>query len=65
MDKLDRIPALFDKGDNFCDFLLAFLYTNSLLKTGSTKKGQNLLPLGANSFLLEYTPFQKGVKQFW
>ena len=28
---------------------------------GSTLKGKNLLPLGANSFLLEYTPFQKGL----
>ena len=27
---------------------------------GSTLKGKNLLPLGANSFLLEQTPFQKG-----
>ena len=27
---------------------------------GSTLKGKNLLPLGANSFLLEKTPFQKG-----
>ena len=31
-----------------------------LLKKGSTLKGKNLLPLGANSFLLEKTPFQKG-----
>ena len=29
---------------------------------GSTLKGKNLLPLGANSFLLEQTPFQKGAK---
>ena len=26
----------------------------------STLKGRNLLPMGANSFLLEKTPFQKG-----
>ena len=26
----------------------------------STLKGKNLLPTGANSFLLELTPFQKG-----
>ena len=32
---------------------------------GSTLKGKNLLPLGANSFLLGQTPFQKspGVKE--
>ena len=28
---------------------------------GSTLKGKNLLPLGANSFLLELNPFQKGL----
>ena len=27
---------------------------------GSTLTGKNLLPMGANSFLLEWTPFQKG-----
>ena len=27
---------------------------------GSTLKGKNFLPVGANSFLLESTPFQKG-----
>ena len=27
---------------------------------GSTLKGKNLLPVGANSFLLELIPFQKG-----
>ena len=27
----------------------------------STLKGRNLLPLGANFFLLEKTPFQKGI----
>ena len=29
---------------------------------GSALKGKNLLPWGANSFLLEYAPFQKGSK---
>ena len=28
---------------------------------GSTQKGKNLLPLGANSFLLELTPIRNGV----
>ena len=28
---------------------------------GSSLKEKNLLPLGANSFLLEKTPFQKGL----
>ena len=29
---------------------------------GSTLKGKNLLPMGVNYFLLEWTPFQKGYK---
>ena len=32
-----------------------------LSEKGFTLKGKNLLPLGANSFLLKYTPFQKGL----
>ena len=43
-------------------FCFAFLHSKPLLKKGSTLKGKNLLPLGANSFLLEWTPFQKGGK---
>ena len=31
----------------------------------STIKGKNLLPRGANSFLLEYTPFQKKSKSYF
>ena len=34
----------------------------STLKKGSTLEGKNLLTKGANSFLLEQTPFQKGDK---
>ena len=49
------------KEDNFCDFLFAFLHTKSLLK-GAYSKRKNLLLKGANSFLLEKTPFQKGTK---
>ena len=33
----------------------------SLSEKGSDLKEKNLLPYGANSFLLEQTPFQKGV----
>ena len=32
MDTPGRFSAIFDKGDNFHDFLFAFLYTNRLLK---------------------------------
>ena len=58
LDTLDRFYAISAKGDNFCDFLFSFQYTKSLLKKGSTLKGKNLLPRGANSFLLDWTPFQ-------
>ena len=63
IDIFGRFSVTFYKGDNFCDFLLIFLYTNPLLKKGSALKGKNLLPKGANSFLLEQTPFQKGGKR--
>ena len=32
---------------------------------GSVLKGKNLLPVGANSFLLEQTPFQKQKNKFY
>ena len=50
-------------GLRFCSF--KHNYSNSVRivfvpsANGSTLKGKNLLPLGANSFLLERTPFQK------
>ena len=45
----------------FSNFLFAFLHTNiDPSEKVSTLKGKNLLPKGANSFLLEYPPFQKG-----
>ena len=43
-----------------CDFQFAFLYTSSLLKKGSTPKGKNLLPRGANSFPFRVDPFSEG-----
>ena len=48
-----RFPPFFDKGDNFCDFLFALLDVSPLLKKVSTLKGKNLLPGGANAFLLK------------
>ena len=32
LDKLGRLSAIFHKGDNFCDFLFAFLQRKPLLK---------------------------------
>ena len=34
MDKLGRLFAILDKGDNFCDFMFAFLHTNPHVKSG-------------------------------
>ena len=39
------------KQKNICDLLFAFLDTKPT--NGTTQKGENLLPLGANSHLLE------------
>ena len=50
---LERIFTL-SRGGNFV--------FASLLKKRSTLKGKNLLPVGANSFLLEWTSFSEG---FW
>ena len=57
-DTHDRYSAIFYKGDNFCVFLYALLHPKPFWK-GSTVKGKNLLPMGANSFLLEYTHWSK------
>ena len=58
LDTLGRFSAIFLKGGNF---VTAHFHSYS---SGSTLKGKNLLPLGANSFLSELSPFQKGSKQF-
>ena len=56
-------PPIFDDGDNFSNFLFTTLHIMPHFEKGSTLKGTNLLPLfGTNSFQLEWTPFQKGVK---
>ena len=45
-------PPFFNKGDNFCDFQIAFLHTMPLMKREKKciLKGKNLLPGSANSF---------------
>ena len=53
------VPLFFYKGVNFCDFLFALLHTNPFLKRSLLQK-ERICSLGANSFLLEKTPFQKG-----
>ena len=43
----------FHKGDNFSDFLFAFLFMNLLLRKGIFSKRKEFVPLGAKSSLLE------------
>ena len=38
LDTLGRFSAVFDKGDNFCDFLFTILRTKVFWKKGSTVK---------------------------
>ena len=47
-------PAMFSKGDNFHDFLFAYLE-----KMGSTLKGK-IASMGANSLFYEMTPIYMG-----
>ena len=51
--------ASLHKGDNFCEFLFAFMHNKIPSEKEMTLNGKNLLPLGANSFLLESTHFHK------
>ena len=52
-------PPCFCKGDNSGDFRFAFLHPKLLLK-GVYSERKEFALLGANSFLLMWTLFQKG-----
>ena len=52
MDTGGRFSVIFDKGDNL-RLPACFLAHHIPSEKGSTLKGKNLLPMGANSFLLE------------
>ena len=52
-DTPGRLSPILYKGDNFCDILFIFSDKQFPSEKGSTLKGKNLLPMGANSFLLE------------
>ena len=52
----------FLQGRQLLWFSVCFPAQQDTSKKESTLIGKNLLPLGANSSLLEYTPFQKGAK---
>ena len=40
LDATARFSAIFNKGDNICDFLFASLYTKISSEMGSTLKGK-------------------------
>ena len=52
LDKIGRFSAIRNKGDNIC-----FPAQKKFSEERSILKGNNLIPLGAYSFLLDYTPF--------
>ena len=54
------LPVLLYKNEALYRKLTLAILFLLLSEKGSTLKGKNLLPLGANSFLLEQTLFQKG-----
>ena len=64
MDTLCRFLFLrFRHGRQLLGSLVCFFILLHLFEKGSTLKGKHLLPQGANSFLLEKTPFQTRTKR--
>ena len=69
LDTLGRFSALFYKGDNFCDFLFAFLHMNSLqmASKGDFSFSFRLFQKGGKTNLTStsYLPYTlKSIKQF-
>ena len=61
MGALSRFSTISDKGDNFCDFLFAFLYTHPLLKRGLLLKERICSPW-EQIFPFSVDPFSEGSK---
>ena len=53
MDLLGTFSVSFEKGDNFLDFLFTFFHIKPLWNGIYSKRKENFLLWGANSFLLE------------
>ena len=62
LDTLSRLFAIFQGRQLFLWLPVCCPAYQSPSVQRSTLKGKNLLPLGANSFLLEQTPLEKGDK---
>ena len=54
----------FSKGDNVCDFLVAFLVNETLQEMGSTLKGKNLLLWEQILSFKSWPPVEKGCNKF-
>ena len=61
MGTIPCFPAIFTEGNNFRDFLL-LPYLTGPFQTGVYSDRTEFAPRGANSFLLEKTPLEKGRK---
>ena len=61
-DTLGKFSTVFLQGRYFLGFSIGLPEHQVPSEKGSTLKGKNLLPQGANSFLLEKTSFRKGGK---
>ena len=54
--------AIFTKGDNFFDFPFASLIMKHF-QTGVSSQRKEFAPLGANSFLSDFTPLEKKIRK--
>lgn len=61
MHKNGKFSAISTKGDNLWNILFVFLYLKPLLESGLREK-ERISPVGANSFLLGWSPIDKGCK---
>ena len=61
LDTVGRIPTILNKGDNFCDFLFAFLRTDPFWKRVYSKR-KEFAPKGSKFLPFIVDHFQKGVK---
>ena len=59
-----RSSAISDRGDNLCVFLFISCISEPILKRSFALNGKNLLPKGANSYLLRVNPFSEGRPTF-
>ena len=62
LDTPGRFSAIFNMGDNFCDFLFGFLHTNPLLKRVHSNR-KEFAPKGSKLFPFRVDSFSEGSKE--